>query len=156
MQFLQLFAWLNKARSKARFGLLLSACALASIQTASADSVSAAQSSSSAVPVSQWAEQVVLGSSTVELTGPWKFHKGDNLDWAQPEFNDTGWAAMDLTPLPGSYDPFLGSSGFVPGWTELGAAGYSGYAWYRLNVNVGTAESGAAKPDSGNQDAERC
>jgi hypothetical protein len=147
MQFLQLFAWLNKARGKALFGLLLSLCALASSQTANADSVSAAQSSSSAVPASHWAEQVVLGSSTAELTGPWKFHKGDNLEWAQPGFNDAGWAAMDLTPLPGSYDPFLGSSGFVPGWTELGAAGYSGYAWYRLNVNVGTAEAGAVKPN---------
>ncbi len=43
---------------------------------------------------------------------------------------------MDLTPPPGSYDPFLGSSGFMPGWTVLGDAGYSGYAWYRLKVNV--------------------
>lgn len=43
---------------------------------------------------------------------------------------------MDLTPPPGSYDPFLGTSGFMPGWTVLGDAGYSGYAWYRLKVNV--------------------
>ena len=86
--------------------------------------------------VSQWAEQVILGSSTAELTGPWKFHKGDNLDWAQPDFNDAGWAAMDLTPPPGSYDPFLGTSGFVPGWTVLGDPGYAGYAWYRLKANV--------------------
>ncbi len=93
-----------------------------------------------AIPAAQpshWAEQVVLGSSTVELTGPWKFHKGDNMDWAQPDFNDSGWAAMDLTPPPRDrMDPFLGTSGFVPGWTVLGAAGYSGYAWYRLKVNV--------------------
>lgn len=92
--------------------------------------------SSAAAPISHWAEQVILGSSTVELTGPWKFHKGDNLNWAQPDFNDAGWAAMDLTPPPGSYDPFLGTSGFVPGWTVLGDPGYSGYAWYRLKANV--------------------
>ena len=85
---------------------------------------------------SHWAEQVVLGSSTVELTGPWKFHKGDNSAWAQPDFNDAGWAAMDLTPPQGSFDPFLGSRGFMPGWTALGSPGYSGYAWYRLKVNV--------------------
>ena len=90
----------------------------------------------SAPAASRWAEQVILGSSTVELTGPWKFHKGDNLDWAQPDYNDAGWSAMDLTPPPGSYDPFLGTSGFMPGWTVLGAAGYSGFAWYRLKVNV--------------------
>jgi heme exporter protein D len=86
--------------------------------------------------ISEWAEQVVLGSSTVDLTGPWKFHKGDNLDWARPDYNDAGWSSMDLTPPSGSYDPFLGTSGFMPGWTALGDVGYSGYAWYRLKVNV--------------------
>jgi hypothetical protein len=85
---------------------------------------------------SHWAEQVVLGSSSVELNGPWKFHKGDDRRWAQPGFNDSGWASVDLTPPPGSYDPFLGTSGFMPGWTALGNRGYWGYAWYRLQVNV--------------------
>lgn len=85
---------------------------------------------------SHWAEQVVLGSSSVELNGPWKFHKGDDMRWAQPGFNDSGWASVDLTPPPGSYDPFLGTSGFMPGWTALGNRGYWGYAWYRLQVNV--------------------
>lgn len=88
------------------------------------------------LPVSHWAEQVVLGSSTVDLTGPWKFHKGDNMEWAQPDFNDAGWSSMDLTPPAGSYDPWLGTSGFMPGWTALGAPGLTGYAWYRLKVNV--------------------
>ncbi len=85
---------------------------------------------------SHWAEQAVLGSSTVELTGPWKFHKGDDPAWAQSGFNDAGWASMDMTPPSGSYDPFLGTTGFMPGWTMRGDAGYSGYAWYRLKVNV--------------------
>ena len=88
------------------------------------------------VAISHWAEQVVLGSSSVDLNGPWKFHKGDDLQWAQPDFNDSGWPSMDLTPPQGSYDPFLGTSGFMPGWTALGDAGYAGYAWYRLKVNV--------------------
>ena len=93
-------------------------------------------SSTTASPISHWAEQVVLGTSTADLTGPWKFHKGDNLEWAQPDFNDSGWSSMDLTPPSGSYDPFLGTGGFVPGWTALGNRGYSGYAWYRLKINV--------------------
>jgi heme exporter protein D len=92
--------------------------------------------SGTSASISQWAEQVVLGSSTADLTGPWKFHKGDDVQWAQPDYNDAGWSAMDLTPPSGSYDPFLGTSGFVPGWTALGDRGYSGYAWYRLKVNV--------------------
>ena len=90
----------------------------------------------SSAPISRWAEQVVLGSSSVDLNGPWKFHKGDDLQWAQPDFNDSGWPSMDLTPPPGSFDPFLGTTGFMPGWTALGDKDYAGYAWYRLKVNV--------------------
>ena len=78
----------------------------------------------------------VLGRSSVELTGPWKFHVGDNLNWAQPDFDDAAWSTMELTPPPGSYDPYIGTGGFVPGWTARGFAGYSGFAWYRLRVNV--------------------
>jgi hypothetical protein len=81
-------------------------------------------------------QQVTLGNATAELTGPWKFHIGDNMAWAQPDFDDSGWGAMDLTPPPGSFDPNIGSSGFVPGWTARSYKGYSGYAWYRLRVNI--------------------
>jgi stage II sporulation SpoE-like protein len=101
-----------------------------------AQSVDASTANASSAAISHWAEQVVLGSSSVDLNGPWKFHKGDDLQWAQPDFNDSGWSSVDLTPPAGSYDPFLGTSGFMPGWTALGDAGYSGYAWYRLKVNV--------------------
>ncbi len=82
------------------------------------------------------ARQVVLGNSTVPLDGLWKFHIGDNMAWAQPGFDDSAWGTMDLTPPAGSYDPTLGSSGFIPGWTARGYPGYSGYAWYRLRVNI--------------------
>ncbi len=79
---------------------------------------------------------IVLGNATAELTGPWKFHTGDNPEWARPDFDDSGWSVMDLTPPEGSYDPYIGSSGFVPGWTARGYPGYSGFAWYRLRVNL--------------------
>jgi hypothetical protein len=79
---------------------------------------------------------VVLGRSSVELTGPWKFHTGDNPAWAQPGYDDSAWSTMDLTPPRGSFDPYIGASGFVPGWTARGYANYSGFAWYRLRVNV--------------------
>ncbi len=89
-------------------------------------------------------QTVTLGNATVALTGPWKFHIGDNVAWAQPGFDDFGWGAMDLTPPPGSYDPILGSSGFVPGWTARGYKGYSGYAWYRLRVNIQDGQNALA------------
>jgi hypothetical protein len=80
--------------------------------------------------------QITLGNATTALNGPWKFRTGDNLAWAQPDFDDSSWATMDLTPPPGSFDPILGSSGYLPGWTARGYKGYSGYAWYRLKTNV--------------------
>lgn len=79
---------------------------------------------------------VVLGRASVQLTGPWKFHTGDNPLWAQPGFDDSSWSTIDLTPPLGSYDPYMGSSGFVPGWTAHGYPGYSGFAWYRLRLNL--------------------
>ena len=85
---------------------------------------------------------VKLGESAVELAGPWKFHVGDDAAWAQPDFNDSSWEAVDLTPDA--------STGLASGWSARGHAGYSGYAWYRLKVDVtGASRSLALKmPDS--------
>jgi hypothetical protein len=70
---------------------------------------------------------VRLGESTVELAGPWKFQVGDDPAWAQPDFDDSKWEDVDLTP---------GTRGIALGWTARGHAGHSGYAWYRLKVHV--------------------
>jgi hypothetical protein len=85
---------------------------------------------------------VKLGDSAVELAGPWKFRVGDDAAWAQPDFNDSSWESVDLTPD--------GNTGLSPGWTARGHAGYSGYAWYRLKVDVtGANRTLAVKmPDS--------
>jgi hypothetical protein len=80
--------------------------------------------------------QVTLGDGTSELSGAWKFHTGDDMAWAQRDFDDSGWGTIDLTPPAGSEDTALGSSGFIPGWTANGHPGYSGFAWYRLGINV--------------------
>jgi hypothetical protein len=79
---------------------------------------------------------VNLGESSVALDGPWKFHIGDDMAWSQAGFDDSRWGTMDLTPPPGSADETIGDSGDLPGWTDLGYPNYSGYAWYRLRVNV--------------------
>jgi hypothetical protein len=87
---------------------------------------------------------VTLGQSAVPLYGPWKFTAGDSpLDgktgkplWAEPDFDDSRWEDVDLTPAAGSIDPISGMSGFVPGWTARGHAGYWGFAWYRIRVQV--------------------
>jgi len=98
--------------------LPLSAYAAASVDGPQTDTT--ARSADSAV-------HVRLGESTIELAGPWKFHIGDDPAWAQPDFDDSGWEDVDLSP---------GSGGLARGWTARGHAGYSGYAWYRLPIDV--------------------
>jgi hypothetical protein len=97
-------------------------------------------------------QSVVLGNAVAALTGPWKFHTGDNITWAQPDFDDSAWSTMDLTPTPGPNSPIPGSSGYVPGWTARGYKGTSGYAWYRLRVNLEDGRTALALKMPGNFD----
>jgi hypothetical protein len=88
------------------------------------------------------AVRIRLGQSAVPLYGPWKFAVGDSpVDpithqplWAQPGFDDSNWETVDLTPKKGMFDPVGGYTGYVPGWTAKGHAGYWGFAWYRIRV----------------------
>jgi Stage II sporulation protein E (SpoIIE) len=89
-------------------------------------------------------QTVTLGNATVALNGPWKFHTGDNMAWAQPDYDDSAWDKMDLTLPSGSYDPNSGAGGWVPGWTLRGYKDLSGYAWYRLRVNIQNGQSALA------------
>ncbi len=92
------------------------------------------------------AAHISLGQSAVPLYGPWKFTVGDSpVDplthaplWAQPGFDDSKWETVDLTPKNGTFDPVGGYTGYVPGWTAKGHAGYWGYAWYRIRVLLET------------------
>jgi hypothetical protein len=86
------------------------------------------------------ATEVTLGHSVVPLTGPWKFHIGDDAKWADPNFDDAGWEVVDLGAKKESIDPAMGFEGFSPGWTGKGHAGYAGYAWYRMRIRVQGAD----------------
>jgi hypothetical protein len=71
----------------------------------------------------QSAAHVTLGQSAVPLYGPWKFQIGDSpidpqtgkLIWAEPDFDDSHWESMDLSPTPGIVDPYTGDTGYVYG-----------------------------------------
>ncbi len=77
---------------------------------------------------------VRLGESAVTLPGPWRFHVGDDAQWAKTSFGDASWETVDLSLPPADPD---GSGGdLVPGWTTQGHPGYAGFAWYRLRVDV--------------------
>jgi len=72
----------------------------------------------------------------IVLNGPWKFHTGDDMRWADQGFDDADWEKTDLTPTPGAHDGDVGLSGYVKGWTAKGHLGYSGYAWYRIHIDI--------------------
>jgi hypothetical protein len=84
--------------------------------------------SSASQPAAALPVTVKLGDSSAKLNGPWKFHAGDDMAWAQADFDDSAWGAMDLTIAPGTDE--------AAGWTKLGYPGYAGFAWYRLRVDV--------------------
>ncbi|MGB7265365.1 MAG: SpoIIE family protein phosphatase [Terracidiphilus sp.] len=93
------------------------------------------------------AQLITLGDSAIPLTGPWKFSPGDSpwpADassddspiWAQPDFDDSSWTSVDLSPPPGSFDTAMNTPGYLPGWTAQGFPNLSGYAWYRLRFRI--------------------
>ena len=53
------------------------------------------------------------------LDGLWRFHTGDNLAWADPNFDDSQW-------------PLLRSD---QDWDAQGYKGLSGFAWYRFTIH---------------------
>jgi hypothetical protein len=86
--------------------------------------------------------QVTVGQAAVPLYGPWKFQTGDSPQdpktgqplWAEPDFDDSQWASVDLTPPAGKFDPANPDAAPVPGWRAKGHPTYWGWAWYRLTV----------------------
>lgn len=106
----------------------------------------ASSSPAGMAPAPQIENPVVLfiGPSVGVLNGPWRFHPGDDLAWAQSGYDDSGWATMDLTPPEGSTDPVVGNSGYTPGWTAKGFPELSRYAWYRMRVRVENPSAGDA------------
>ena len=65
-----------------------------------------------------------LGKGVAPLDGPWQFHLGDNPAWAAPGVDDAtghnGWEQLTAD---------------AP-WGTQGHASYTGYAWYRRQINI--------------------
>jgi sigma-B regulation protein RsbU (phosphoserine phosphatase) len=77
---------------------------------------------SAAVPAQAPIAGVASGSAmlhaTLDLDGPWRFQIGDDPRWADPGFDDSGWATVMLSrPI-----------------SEQGFDSYTGYGWYRLRL----------------------
>ncbi|HTW79567.1 MAG TPA: PP2C family protein-serine/threonine phosphatase [Terracidiphilus sp.] len=65
-----------------------------------------------------------LGIGSVPLGGQWSFHTGDNRAWASPEFDDSGWKTLDIARP----------------WGDQGHWAYTGFAWYRRQIDFGDAD----------------
>lgn len=89
------------------------------------------------------AMRIHIGQASRLLTGPWRFHLGDDMRRAAPDFDDSRWETVDLTPAPGAHDSDVGLTDYVPGWQARGHVGHAGYAWYRIRVAV---DAPAGKP----------
>ncbi len=59
-----------------------------------------------------------LGKGTVTLNGPWQFHLGDDLAWANPDFDSSNWEQLTADQP----------------WGRQGHARYTGIAWYRCSI----------------------
>ncbi len=77
-----------------------------------------------------------LRAAATLLDGGWRFHAGDDPHWADVRVDDGDWETIDLTARPGSHDGDVGLPDYVTGWMARGHPGYTGYAWYRREVNV--------------------
>ena len=62
-------------------------------------------------------------AQTVDLSGEWRFKKGDDASWRQPDLVDTDWQPIS-TGSP---------------WEQQGHPDYDGFAWYRRRFTVPTA-----------------
>ncbi|MGI8642305.1 MAG: hypothetical protein ACR2MG_20435, partial [Pyrinomonadaceae bacterium] len=57
---------------------------------------------------------------SAELTkAGWKYHAGDNLDWANPNFDDSAWETLKDTALTRE---------------SLPQTGWNGIGWFRLRL----------------------
>ena len=55
--------------------------------------------------------------------GPWKYHEGDDANWAAPDFDDSSWGTVSLDRPWGAQHQF----------------NTYGFSWYRLRVVPGTS-----------------
>ncbi|MFZ1938295.1 MAG: PP2C family protein-serine/threonine phosphatase [Terracidiphilus sp.] len=56
--------------------------------------------------------------------------------WSRPAFDDSAWSSVDLTPAPDSSGGFMNTPGWIPGWTGRGYPNLTGFAWYRIRLNI--------------------
>ena len=69
-------------------------------------------------------ENAVPAPLVADLAGDWRFARGDDASWADPDTDDRAWATIRV---PGA-------------WERQGYAGLDGVAWYRTAVELDAAD----------------
>ncbi len=69
-----------------------------------------------------------LSSQAQDISEGWRFTTGDDVAWAQPEFDDSAWKPIEVGKP----------------WEKAGYEDYDGYGWYRLRVSLPKAKSESA------------
>lgn len=62
----------------------------------------------------------MAATSNAQSISTARFQKGDNMDWAKADVDDSGWGTMDMTK----------------NWDKQGTVINNGYAWYRVHVKI--------------------
>ena len=68
----------------------------------------------------QFADASQWKNGNTPISAPWRFHTGDNPQWASPNFDDSRWPLLRVDR----------------GRSEQGYRDYAGYAWYRIELKL--------------------
>lgn len=61
-----------------------------------------------------------VSAQHISIKKGWKMSVGDNAEWSNPNFNDSGWQAADLNKP----------------WEQQGHDNYDGFGWYRTHIVI--------------------
>ena len=68
------------------------------------------------------------GTGSVEISGPWQFHTSDDMAWAKPSYDDSGWEQIRGDDT----------------WGAQTHPGHTGFAWYRKHIDITGADKSLA------------
>jgi phosphoserine phosphatase RsbU/P len=60
------------------------------------------------------------GTGSVAISGPWQFHTSDDMAWANPAYDDSGWEQIRGDDT----------------WGAQTHPGHTGFAWYRKRIEI--------------------
>jgi len=69
------------------------------------------------------------GTGSVEISGPWQFHTSDDMAWAKPSYDDSGWEQISADKP----------------WGAQTHPSYTGFAWYRRHITIENSGAAATK-----------